>query len=133
MTDRAETQTARRILVVDDDKPLCNMAATVLTEAGYAVTVAYSGEEALVHYREQQPDLVLLDFAMPGMNGFDVCTEIRRLDPPHHRTLIVFMTAYAQTFLVSVDFHVGVDGTLTKPILPSDLVAHVKDLFASRT
>jgi CheY-like chemotaxis protein len=133
MTEQAETQTARRILVVDDDKPLCNMVATVLSDAGYAVTTAYSGEEALVHYREQQPDLVLLDFAMPDMNGFDVCAEIRRLDPPHHRTLVVFMTAYAQTFLVSVDFHVGVDGTLTKPILPSDLVTHVRDLFASRS
>ncbi|MCC7205666.1 MAG: response regulator [Anaerolineae bacterium] len=133
MTDQADMQTARRILVVDDDKPLCNMMATALANAGYAVATAFSGEEALDRYREQQPDLVILDFAMPGMNGFEVCTEIRRLDPPHHRTLVVFLTAYAQTFLVSVDFHVGVDGTLTKPILPSDLVAHVKDLFASRT
>jgi CheY-like chemotaxis protein len=127
-----EPRRSRRILVVDDDRPLCNMMAGSLAEAGYETFTAYSGEEALDRFRASQPDLVLLDFAMPGMNGFDVCAEIRRIEQPSRRTLIVFITAYSQAFLVSVDFHVGVDGTLTKPIVPSELVAHINDLFAAR-
>jgi CheY-like chemotaxis protein len=108
------------------------MMAASLAEAGYETLTAYSGEEALDRFRVSQPDLVLVDFAMPGMNGFDVCAEIRRIEQPSRRTLIVFITAYSQAFLVSVDFHVGVDGTLTKPIVPSELVAHINDLFAAR-
>lgn len=108
------------------------MMAASLAEAGYEALTAYNGVEALDRFRTSQPDLVLLDFAMPDMNGFDVCAEIRRIEQPSRHTLIVFITAYSQAFLVSVDFHVGVDGTLTKPIVPNELVAHINDLFAAR-
>jgi CheY-like chemotaxis protein len=125
-----EPMQPKKILVVDDDIPLCKMMAAVLQEAGYETASAFSGESALEVVRAEHPDLILLDFAMPGMNGFEVVDAVRRLESPDQRAIIVFVTAYSQAYLVSVDFHVGVDGCLTKPIAPADLVSHINDLFA---
>jgi len=130
MTD--EPKQPKKILVVDDDASLCKLLAAVLRSAGYETVTAFNGEGAVEVFRAERPDLILLDFAMPGMNGFEVVDAVRKLETPDHRTIIVFVTAYSQAFLVSVDFHVGVDGCLTKPIAPDDLVNHVNDLFASR-
>ncbi len=129
MTD--EPKQPKKVLVVDDDIPLCKMMATALKGAGYETVMAFSGESALEVFKAERPDLILLDFAMPGMNGFEVVDAVRKLESADHHALIVFVTAYSQTYLVSVDFHVGVDGCLTKPIAPSDLVSQVGDLFAS--
>jgi CheY-like chemotaxis protein len=129
MTD--EPKRPKKILVVDDDVSLCKLIAAALRSAGYETLTAFSGEGAVEVYRAERPDLVLLDFAMPGMNGFEVVDAVRKLETPDRRAIIVFVTAYSQAFLVSVDFHVGVDGCLTKPILPADLISHVNDLFAS--
>jgi DNA-binding response OmpR family regulator len=121
-----------KILIVDDDRALCRMMARALEGEGYLVVTAFSGEDGLALFREERPAMVILDFAMPGMNGFEVVNEIRSIEEPKHRTIVVIVTAYSQTFLVSVDFKISVDSYLTKPILPSDLVEHVNDLFAVR-
>lgn len=121
-----------KVLLVDDDRALCRMMARALETAGYEALTASTGEEGLQIFRDERPDMVVLDFAMPGMNGFEVVDEIRRLEGGRKRAIVVIVTAYSQTFLVSVDFKVSVDSYLTKPILPSDLVAHVNDLFATR-
>ncbi len=126
-----EPKQPKKILVVDDDVALCKLMASVLESAGYKTATAFSGEGALELFRAEHPDLILLDFAMPGMNGFEVVDAVRRLESPDQRAIIVFITAYSQAYLVSVDFHVGVDGCLTKPIAPADLVSHIDDLFAS--
>jgi CheY-like chemotaxis protein len=123
---------ARKILVVDDDKPLCHLMAKALTDGGYQTFTAYSGAEAVEVFRAERPDLLVLDFAMPGMNGYEVVAEIRKLERSEQRTLIMLVTAYSQAFLVSQDFRLSVDGYVTKPILPSDLLARVEDLFANQ-
>ncbi len=124
---------SKLILVVDDDKALCKMMSRALESSGYRTLMAYSGEEGLDTFRNEKPDMILLDFAMPGMNGFEVVKEIRRTESPKGRTIIVIVTAYSQTFLVSVDFQVEVDSYLTKPVILSDLLTHVSDLFSSRS
>jgi CheY-like chemotaxis protein len=119
----------KKILVVDDDQPLCKMAALALQEGGYRTFMAFTGSDALKTYKAELPDVVVLDIAMPGMNGFEVVSEIRKMEPPGKHTIIVIMTAYARSYFVADEFEAGIDSYLTKPILPLDLIAHVSSLI----
>ena len=73
-----QSVTGKKILVVDDDRANCNMAATALRKAGFEVFTAYSGIAALPLFEAQRPDVVILDFAMPNMNGIEVAAESAR-------------------------------------------------------
>jgi CheY-like chemotaxis protein len=119
----------KKVLVVDDDQPLCKMAAIALQEGGYRTFMAFTGGDALKIYKAELPDVVVLDIAMPGMNGFEVVSEIRKMEPPDKHTIIVIMTAYARSYQVADEFEAGIDSYLTKPILPLDLIAHVSSLI----
>ncbi len=119
----------KKILVVDDDQPLCKMAAIALKEGGYRTFTAFTGEQALEVYRAEQPDVIVLDVAMPGMSGFEVVSAVRKSEPPGKHTIIVIMTAYARRYYVSNEFETGIDSFLTKPVLPLDLIAHVSSLI----
>ncbi len=121
---------AKKILVVDDDQIFCKLIANTLMDAGYETQTAFNGGAALDAYKKGQPDLILLDLAMPDKNGFEVASEIRKQEAPGKHTLIVIMTAYARSFTVSVEFEAGIDSYLTKPILPDDVVAHIATLTA---
>ena len=68
-----------RILVVDDDVALAEMIGIVLENEGYRVVFCSDGSQALSQFQEHNPDLVLLDVMLPGMDGFDVCRAIRRV------------------------------------------------------
>ncbi len=123
------SQTPKKILVVDDDQPLCKMSALALKEGGYRTFTAFSGVQALEIYRAEQPDVIVLDVAMPGMSGFEVVSEVRKSEPPGKHTIIVIMTAYAQNHYGSAEVEAGIDSFLTKPVLPLDLIAHVSSLI----
>jgi DNA-binding response OmpR family regulator len=121
------------VLVVDDDLALCRIMSSALMAAGYEAPVANDGPQAIEKFQSLKPDLVLLDFAMPGMNGYDVVNELRRLEAnTGKRTLIILLTAYSQTYLVSLGFRVDADSYIGKPVMPSDLVAQVRDLLVVR-
>ncbi|WP_334162192.1 response regulator [Phenylobacterium sp.] len=110
-----------RVLVVDDDSAVREVTAGILGDLGYGVIEAGSGGAALdVLDREPGVDLVLLDFAMPGMNGAEVAREARarRPDVP-----ILFVTGYADTAALE---EAGEDGILRKPYLERDLAAKLK-------
>jgi CheY-like chemotaxis protein len=128
----AEGKKQRRILVVDDDKAQCQMMATVLSEGGYAVTMASSGEQGLELYQAERPEMLIIDFAMPGMNGIEMVTAIRAQETGNRRALVLMVAGYAQSFLAALDDSVGVDSYLLKPILPAELLNRVADLFAGR-
>ena len=66
------------VLVVDDDEGICHLYERLLSARGYAVVTARNGVQALQAVREQPPDVVLLDVAMPGLNGFEVCRQLKR-------------------------------------------------------
>lgn len=117
------------ILVVDDDEALCQMMALALRTAGFDTITAFDGPSALALYRAKHPHLVVLDFAMPDMNGYEVAAEIRRHEGDQKKTLILFVTAYAQATLVAMDFNISSDGFITKPVLPSELLRHVRELL----
>ena len=93
------------ILVVDDDVALAEMIGIVLENEGYRVVFCSDGSQALSQFQEHNPDLVLLDVMLPGMDGFDVCRAIRRVsDAP-----IVMLTARSDTADVVTGLEAGAD------------------------
>src|SRR5579859_2171359 len=116
---------ARDILIVDDDKQFCQLLALAFEEGGFRATWRLDGQSALDVFKETFPPIVLLDVAMPGLNGFQVTEKIRELEPKGTHTLIVIMTAHTRSFTISKEFEMGIDSFLTKPMMPDDIVAHV--------
>ena len=111
-----------RILVVDDDVALAEMIGIVLQNEGYEVVFCADGSAALTQFQENNPDLVLLDVMLPGMDGFDVCRAIRRVsDAP-----IVMLTARSDTADVVTGLEAGADDYVPKPFKPKELVARAR-------
>lgn len=119
-----------KILVIDDDPAQCDMIAGTLSAEGYRVRKANSGAEGLELFKADPPDMVVVDFAMPAMNGIEFVTAMRAIET--RRTLVLMVAGYAQGFLAALDVSGGVDSYLIKPILKHDLLARVADLFAGR-
>jgi CheY-like chemotaxis protein len=112
----------QRVLVVDDDEPIRNVVADVLSDEGYDVSVAVDGSEALTSCRESCPDLILLDLNMPGVDGRQFLAEYRR-DAGRHAPVVIF-SAVQSAYRVAAD--VAADGFLSKPFLIADLAATVR-------
>jgi DNA-binding response OmpR family regulator len=119
-----------KILVIDDDPAQCEMMAKTLSDAGYQIRTAHNGADGLALFRADPPDMVVVDFAMPAMNGIEFVTAMRAIET--RRTLVLMVAGYAQTFLAALDAAGNVDSYLIKPILKHDLVARVADMFAGR-
>ncbi len=129
-----EEQQRKSVLVVDDDIGLVKFIAQVLRMNGYLPVVAYSGEAALDAYSAAPPQLVLLDIAMPGLNGWDVAERIRaKEDLTGTHTPIVIMSAQSRIFEVSQQFQQQVDGFLTKPFGMEEIVVQVTAMIGSGT
>lgn len=122
---------AKEILIVDDDKTLCRLMSIAFQEKGFQTYVAYHGDAALKIFGEKHPPIILLDVAMPGMDGFQVAEEIRNMEPSDTHTIIVIMTAVARSFFVSKEFESKIDSYLTKPILSANVVSHILNLMSS--
>ncbi|MCP4869362.1 MAG: response regulator [Proteobacteria bacterium] len=123
-----------QILVVDDSVQVLALVKSILGAEGYAVTTAESGEAALELVSSQPFDLVLMDATMPGMSGFDACTEIKRL-PHGAATPVVFLTGMNDRRSYEQALEVGGDDFLSKPIGRAGLIVRVRALLrlASRT
>ncbi|HEX9642855.1 MAG TPA: response regulator transcription factor [Acidimicrobiia bacterium] len=111
-----------RILLVDDEPDLRAMLRRYLQAEGFEVTDAADGEAALSRLRGSTPDLILLDVAMPGKDGFTVLQEIRRTsDVP-----VIMLTARAEEVDRVVGLTIGSDDYVTKPFSPRELVARIR-------
>lgn len=114
-----------RILVVDDEDAIVQLLSYNLKRAGYEVIAAQNGEEGLELARKESPDLVILDLMLPGMDGFDVCKELRRSsDIP-----ILMLTARGEEIDRVVGFEIGADDYVSKPFSPRELVGRVKAIL----
>ena len=118
------TGSADVVLVVDDVPDNITLLNDALDEAGYMVLVATSGEAALSLAARAQPDIVLLDAVMPGLDGFEVARRLRA-DPATAGIPIVFMTGLTETEHVVAAFAAGGTDYVTKPIKPREVLARI--------
>jgi two-component system alkaline phosphatase synthesis response regulator PhoP len=114
-----------RILIVDDEPELVRIVRSYLEKAGFQVTAAYRGDEALQVFREARPDLVILDLNLPGMDGLDVAREIRR----QGQTPILMLTARVEETDRLVGLELGADDYVVKPFSPREVVARVRAIL----
>lgn len=112
----------KKILVVDDEKPISDIVKFNLTKEGYEVYTAYDGEEALEKVKEIEPDLILLDLMLPKLDGLEVAREVRKnYDMP-----IIMVTAKDSEIDKVLGLELGADDYVTKPFSNRELVARVK-------
>jgi DNA-binding response OmpR family regulator len=116
------------ILVVDDDDIVAQTIERTLQRHQFGTLIAKSGVEALKIVRRHPPDLIILDVLMPGMDGYQICDEIRR-DPRLAHLPILFLTARGKHEDVIKGFSVGADDYLTKPFNIEELVLRVKAIL----
>ena len=112
----------KKILVVDDEKPISDIIKFNLTKEGYDVHTAYDGEEALKQVEEVSPDLIILDLMLPEVDGFDICRQVRQ----EKNTPIIMVSAKKDDIDKIRGLGLGADDYMTKPFSPSELVARVK-------
>ena len=111
-----------KILVVDDDKNICELLRLYLENDGYTVSLAYDGESALKVFQEFRPDIILLDIMLPKMDGWQVCREIRKTS----ETPIIMVTAKGETFDKVLGLELGADDYIVKPFETKEVVARIK-------
>jgi two-component system alkaline phosphatase synthesis response regulator PhoP len=114
-----------RILVVDDEEDILELISYNLVKDGYQVMTAASGEAALAKARQEQPDLILLDLMLPGMDGLDVYRELRKKDETN-QIPIIMVTAKTEDTDIITGLELGSDDYITKPFSPRVLLARVK-------
>lgn len=111
-----------KILVVDDDYNICELIRLYLEKEGYEVIVTYNGSKALEIFKSEAPSLVILDIMLPGMDGWQVCREIRRIS----NIPIIMLTAKGETFDKVLGLELGADDYMVKPFETKELVARIK-------
>lgn len=111
-----------KILVIDDDEALSEMIGIVLSNDGFEPVFCYTGSEALGAFRAARPDLVLLDLMLPGIDGIEVCRQIRK----ESDTPVIMLTAKSDTADVVRGLESGADDYIPKPFKPAELVARVR-------
>ena len=111
-----------QILIVDDEPKITRLVRDYLEDAGFAVTVARDGREALMRARTERPDLIVLDLGLPGIDGLDVTRSLRR----DAGVPIIMLTARAAETDRVVGLELGADDYVTKPFSPRELVARVR-------
>lgn len=115
------------ILIVEDETDIQQLVSYNLIKAGFHVSCADSGEEALEHLRQEKIDCVLLDLMLPGINGIEVCAAVKGAKDQDKRDVpIIMMTAKGEEEDVVTGFETGADDYITKPFSPKVLVARVK-------
>ena len=114
-----------RVLVVDDERPLAEVVARNLAHDGYEVATAFSGPDAVERARELDPDIVILDLGLPGMDGLEVCRQVRESSDCY----IIMLTARAEELDTVAGLRAGADDYVTKPFSPRELVERVRALL----
>lgn len=118
----------QRILVVDDEPKIVQLVRDYLERAGFTVSTARSGDEALMRARTEPPELVVLDLGLPGIDGLDVTRALRRSgDLP-----IIMLTARDDETDRIIGLELGADDYVTKPFSPRELVARVRAVLRRR-
>ncbi|MCK5812327.1 MAG: response regulator transcription factor [Clostridiales bacterium] len=115
----------KKILVVDDDKNICELVKLYLEKEGYQVFLAYDGIEGYDKFRDLAPDLMILDIMLPGADGWEVCRKIKK----DSDVSIIMLSAKGETFDKVLGLELGADDYIVKPFEPKELVARVKAIL----
>lgn len=113
---------AARVLVVEDESDLARMVAAYLERAGYDVRVTHNGRDAVALARSIEPAVIILDLGLPGLDGIEVCRQVRTFSDCY----VLMLTARAEEVDLLIGLSVGADDYLTKPFSPRELVARVQ-------
>jgi two-component system response regulator RegX3 len=119
----------KRVLVVDDEAPILEAVSYSLRKEGFKVSVAMNAEACMRKFREDQPDLIILDVMLPSASGFQVCKKIRSTDD----TPIILLTARAEERDKIMGLELGADDYVTKPFSVRELIARVKAVLRRGT
>jgi DNA-binding response OmpR family regulator len=111
-----------KILVVDDEKNICDLLRMYLEKEGYSVVMAHNGVDAVSMFNSENPDLVLLDIMLPQLDGWQVCREIRKLSEKP----IIMLTAKDEVFDKVLGLELGADDYVTKPFDTKEIIARIK-------
>jgi DNA-binding response OmpR family regulator len=114
-----------RALVVDDEEPLADVVASYLERENFEVTVCHTGVDALAVARQVDPDVVVLDLGLPGIDGLEVCRQLRTFSDAY----VVMLTARDTEVDTIVGLSVGADDYVTKPFSPRELVARIRAML----
>ena len=120
---------AYKLLVVDDDKDIVETLQKRLLQEGYAVVVAFDGEEALVKVREDNPDIILLDLMLPKLNGFDVLKEVREKYKDKWRPVII-ISAATDLDTMKKSYNLEADHYLTKPCTMENVLRGIRTMIS---
>ncbi|SCW32526.1 DNA-binding response regulator, OmpR family, contains REC and winged-helix (wHTH) domain [Ruminococcaceae bacterium YRB3002] len=113
---------AKRVLLVDDDQSIIEVQKMYFEKEGYQVTTCMQGDKAVATFESCNPDIIILDLMLPGMDGNDICREIRKVsDVP-----IIMLTARTDTLDKIIGLELGADDYVPKPFEPKELLARVK-------
>lgn len=112
----------QKILIVDDDENIAELISLYLTKECFDTQIVYDGEAALSAFRTYQPGLILLDVMLPGIDGYQVCREIRA----HSQTPIIMLSAKGEVFDKVLGLELGADDYIMKPFDSKEMVARVK-------
>ena len=113
---------ATKVLIVDDDRNICELLRLYLEKEGWDTVMAHDGAEALRVFAEQNPDLILLDVMMPELDGWQVCREIRKKST----CPIIMLTAKGEVFDRVLGLELGADDYVIKPFETKEVVARIK-------
>ena len=125
MSLRGPREMSSKVLIVDDEAHIVELARLYLTREGYEVEGVGDGAQALARFGQVKPDLVVLDIMLPGTDGLTICKEIRK----QSQVPIIMLTARDEVTDKVVGLEVGADDYLTKPFHPQELVARAKALL----
>ncbi|MCD8132551.1 MAG: response regulator transcription factor [Clostridiales bacterium] len=114
--------TKQKILIVDDDENIAELISLYLIKECYDTRIVADGESALEEFKNYRPNLILLDLMLPGMDGYQVCREIRS----HSNTPIIMLSAKGEVFDKVLGLELGADDYMIKPFDSKEMVARVK-------
>ena len=118
-----------KILIVDDDKNICDLLRMYLEKEGYAVVMEHNGIDAVNTFNTESPDLVLLDIMLPQLDGWQVCREIRKTS----EAPIIMLTAKDEIFDKVLGLELGADDYVTKPFNTKEVIARIKAVLRRTT
>ncbi|MBL7963391.1 MAG: response regulator transcription factor [Flavobacteriales bacterium] len=121
-------KTMQKVLLVDDETDILELLKYNLEREGVNVLTAQNGKDALKLAKAEHPELIVLDIMMPGMDGVEVCSQLRQM-PDMKNVLIAFLTARGEDYSQIAGFEAGADDYITKPVKPKVFVSKVKAML----